>query len=42
MHKAGLVLIFPRNLPDNVVAAGTVAFFLLVFAAARRWVVPGG
>lgn len=37
MHKAGLVLIFPRNLTDNLVAAGTVGLFLLFCAAARHW-----
>ncbi len=37
MNRVGLVLIFPHNVADNLVAAGTVALFLLVFAAARRW-----
>jgi len=37
MNKAGLVLIFPRNLADNLVATGTVAGFLVLCAAARRW-----
>lgn len=37
MTKAGLMLIFPRNLTDNLVAVGTVAGFLLLCAAARRW-----
>lgn len=37
MHKAGLVLIFPRDLTDNLVAGRTVALFLLLCAAARHW-----
>lgn len=37
MNKAELVLIFPRNLADNLVAAGAVVLFLMLCAAARRW-----
>ena len=37
MTKAGLVLIFPRNLADNLVATGAVVSFLLLCAAARYW-----
>lgn len=37
MHKEGLVLVFPRNLADNLAAAGTVALFLLLCAAAHHW-----
>lgn len=36
MREVGLVVVFPRNLPDNLWAGGAVTAFLLLCAAARR------
>lgn len=36
MREVGFVVIFPRNVADNLAAGGAVAAFLLLCGAARR------
>lgn len=44
MREVGLVVIFPRHLPDNLWAGGAVGAFWLLCAAARQLAAgrPGG